>query len=421
MRYSRRMFAQRHVVVLALLSCRALAQELSGDAQWNVAEPPGPSSQTALDVREGTWMNLDLAPDGKTIVFDLLGDLYTLPIEGGEAKRIASGNAWQMQPRFSPDGRHIAFTSDANGGDNLWIMDADGANARAVSKETFRLVNSPAWAPDGEWLAVRKHFTQRRSLGAGEIWLYHRSGGEGVALTARKNEQKDLGEPAFSPDGRYLYWSYDATPGDTFQYSKDPNPGIYAIDRLDRETQEVRTIASGPGGACRPTPSHDGKRLAFVRRVRYASTLFVQDLASGEATPLRFALERDLQETWGIHRVYPPFAWTPDDRALVPWGRGKLWRLEVAGELERARRIQAARGSSDGSSLLVPGDPFEAARSEIPFHVADERRAQPALRFPVAVAPDTFHVKALCDVAVSPRGDAVAYSALGHVWVRPLP
>jgi len=383
--------------LVALSSPCLLAQDLSGDSAWKVEEPPGPSLSAAIDVREGTWMNLDLSPDGRELVFDLLGDLYTLPIEGGLAVRIAAGNAWQMQPRFSPDGKQIAFTSDANGGDNLWIVDRDGKNPRAVTKETFRLVNSPAWTADGEWLAVRKHFTQRRSLGAGEIWLYHKSGGEGLALTTRANEQKDLGEPVFSPDDRFLYYSLDATAGSTFEYSKDPNPGIYAIERLDRTTGEIRRIASGPGGACRPTPSHDGTRLAFVRRVRYQSTLFVQDLASGEALPVHGDLERDLQETWAIHGVYPSFAWTPDDRELVFWARGRLWRCS--------------------------SDPKNAAKSarEIPFQVADERRVTPALRSPIEVAPQKLGVRALRDVAVSPTGERVAYQALGRIWVRALP
>ena len=395
----------------ALLAPLASSQELSGDAKWDVNAPPGTSLTAPIDVREGTWMNLDVSPDGREIVFDLLGDIYVLPIEGGEAKSIASGVAWQMQPKYSPDGAKIAFTSDANGGDNLWVMDKDGANAHAITKETFRLVNSPAWAPEGAWLAVRKHFTQRRSLGAGEIWLYHKSGGDGVALTTKKNDQKDLGEPAFSPDGRYLYYSYDATGGDTFAYSKDPNPGIYAIDQLNRETGEVRTVASGPGGACRPTPSHDGKRLAFVRRVRYHSVLFVQDLASGEALPVFANLERDMQETWAIHGVYPTFAWTPDDEEIVFWARGKLSRIHV----ETARKaLETLRRTGDP----MPQGPF---LREIPFHVADERRVQPAVRFPVEVAPEKFHVKALCDVAVAPKSDRVAYNALGHIWTRPLP
>jgi imidazolonepropionase-like amidohydrolase/Tol biopolymer transport system component len=371
--------------------------------RWDVNAPGGPSRETPIDVRAGTWMNVDVSPDGRELVFDLLGDLYVLPIEGGEAKRVASGIAWQMQPRWSPDGKRIAFTSDAGGGDNLWVMDEDGANARAVSKETFRLVSSPAWSPDGEWLVGRKHFTGRRSLGAGEIWLWHvASGGDGLALTTKPNDQKDVGEPCFSPDGRFVYWSYDSSPGDTFAYNKDPNGQIYAIDRLERETGEVTNVVSGPGGACRPTPSPDGKQLAFVRRVRYRTCLFVQDLASGAARALWDGLERDMQETWAIHGVYPGIAWTPDGKELVLWARGKLWRVDAATGAEASKSAR-----------------------EIPFHVADARTTFEALRFPVEVAPadqnGEFDVKLLRGVRVSPDGTRVVYQALGQLYERALP
>src|SRR5689334_1808267 len=263
----------------------------------------------------------------------------------------------------------------------------------AVTKETFRLLNSPCWSPDGQWLAARKHFSSRRSIGAGEIWLYHRSGGEGLQLTTKVSEQKDLGEPAFSPDGRYVYFSYDSTPGASFEYSKDSNGQIYAIDRLDRTTGERTNVVGGPGGACRPVPAHDGKRLAFVRRVRFKTELFVMDLASGEAHAVYDALERDMQETWAIHGVYPAFAWTPKDDALVFYAQGKLRRLDLATKETR----------------------------EIPFHVKDERAITQAVRFPVEVAPDKFPVKALRNVVVSPKGDRVVYQALGAIHVRALP
>lgn len=168
---------------------------------WQVNAPAkAPLEQVKIDVTEGTWMNVSVSPDGKQIVFDLLGDIYQMPIEGGEAKPLAQGIAWQMQPVYSPDGKYIAFTSDEDGGDNIWVMNADGTDPRPVTKETFRLLNSPAWSPDSQYLIGRKHFTGSRSLGAGEVWLYHVAGGTGVKLTERPNEQKDLGEPAYSPE-----------------------------------------------------------------------------------------------------------------------------------------------------------------------------------------------------------------------------
>lgn len=362
--------------------------------KWDVNAAPGPTSDVPIDVTEGTWLNVDLSPDGRTIVFDLLGDLYTLPSAGGEATALTHDVAWQMQPRFSPDGKRLAFTSDQGGGDNVWVMDVDGKNAKQVTNESFRLLNDPCWSPDGEYVAAHKHFSSHRSLGAGEIWMYHvATGGDGLQLTTRRNEQKDLGEPAFSPDGRYVYFSHDATPGDSFEYNKDSNTQIYAIDRLDRTTGERISLVTGPGGACRPTPSHDGKKLAFVRRVRFRTTLFVMDLASGRADVVYPELERDMQETWAIHGVYPHMAWTPDDSAIVLYAHGKIRRLDLATK----------------------------TAAEIPFHVRTTRKVQEAVRFPVAVAPDRFDVKALRDVRVSPSGDLAAYVALGHVWLTPLP
>lgn len=361
--------------------------------KWDVQNPPGPSRDIPIDVTRGTWMSLDVSPDGQTIVFDLLGDIYVMPVAGGEARAIASGVAWDMQPKWSPDGRHIAFTSDRAGGDNIWIMEADGSNPTQVSKESFRLLNQPEWSPDGQFIVARKHFTSSRSLGAGELWIYHRSGGNGVQMTERRTQQKDTGEPAFSPDGRYVYFSDDATPGATFEYSKDVNDQIYIIRRLDRETGEIDPYITGPGGSIRPTPSPDGKSIAFIRRVRYQSTLYVMDIESGRETPVFSGLDRDLQETWAIHGVYPAISWTPDNRSIVFWADGRIQRVEVA----------------------------TRAVADIPFHVADTRRVQDTVRFPVEAAPDTFDVRMIRWARPSPDGTKVVFEALGNLWIRDLP
>ncbi|MEO8197757.1 MAG: amidohydrolase family protein [Thermoanaerobaculia bacterium] len=375
--------------------------------KWDVNNPPGPHHDVAIDTDEGTWMTVDISPDGKEIVFDLLGDIYTLPAAGGDAKAISSGVAWDMQPRFSPDGQWIAFTSDRAGGDNIWIMKRDGSEPKQVSKESFRLVNSPAWSPDGEWIAGHKHFTAERSLGSGEIWLWHRSGGDGLQMTEKPNDQKDVGEPAFSPDGRYIYFSQDTTSGKTFAYNKDSNDQIYVIRRLDRETGKILDFVDGPGGAIRPTPSPDGKRLAYVRRVRFQSVLFVQDLASGIERPVYEHLDRDMQETWAIHGVYPAMGWTKDSNALYFWAGGKIHRLGVPATLEPGRQTPD----------LVAATPDQI----VPFHVRDKRQVTEALRFPVDVAPEMFPLKMIRFAQASPDGKQVAFQAIGEIWVKDLP
>jgi len=361
-------------------------------ASWSVNAPQGEFIDASINVTSGTWMNIDVSPDGKTIIFDLIGDIYSMPISGGEAKPLMTDIAWQMQPTFSPDGKYIAFTSDENGGDNLWIMKADGTEKTAVTNETFRLLNSPAWSPDGNYLIGRKHFTGSRSLGAGEVWLYHKTGGSGAMLTKRPNQQKDLGEPAYSPDGKYVYFSQDATPGKTFHYSKDSIKGIYKIKRLELETGEIKTIISGKGGAIRPTPSADGKYLAFVSRDDFSSNLYLYNLESGEQTLIYEGLERDMQETWAIHGVYPTIAWTPDDKEIVFWAGGKIHKLDVKSK----------------------------KTSEIPFAVNTTKKIQKALRFQQDINQDKFDVKMLRDVEVSPDGKKAVFEAMGHIYVRNL-
>ncbi|MCC9599111.1 amidohydrolase family protein [Stieleria sp. JC731] len=373
---------------------------------WDIESPPGKASSQPIDVTEGTWMNLDVSPDGKTIVFDLLGDIYSMPVEGEEPrepKKLTSGICWDMQPRFSPDGQWIAFTSDRTGkneraGDNIWIMRADGSDARQVTNETFRLLNGPAWSPDGDYIIARKHFTSRRSLGSGEIWMYHRaaksaSAMSGVQLTTKPNEQKDVNEPIYSPDGKYVYYSQDTTPGSNFEYDKDSHGQIYTIKRLNLEDGDTEAFVTGPGGACRPTPSHDGKSLAFVRRVGAKTALHVLDLQSGAVRMVYDELERDMQEAWAIHGVYPCFAWMPDDQSIIAWAKGQIRRIDI----------------QSGEATVIP------------FHIVDEREIRDAVRFAVDVAPDTFPVKMLRWVNQSPDGKHVAYQALGKIWLKELP
>ena len=165
-------FSGRTIIILFLLQFLAVgtfAQSQLQRPSWNVENTRRDPSPVKIHVKEGTWMNLDISPDGSRIVFDLIGDIYSIPASGGIGTPLTSDLAWQMQPSFSPDGNYIVYTSDEGGGENIWIMDLDGGNKRAVSSETFRMVNSPAWSLDGKSIAVRKHFTGTRSLGAGEI------------------------------------------------------------------------------------------------------------------------------------------------------------------------------------------------------------------------------------------------------------
>lgn len=412
------------VVLMALPSVRGTACQEAVDPNNDKAAPAAEESVTAddwdvenleesfqqsIDVTEGTWITVDVSPDGQDVVFDLLGDLYMMPIGGADGsddqfpQKLTSGVSWDMQPTFSPDGRSIAFCSDRKGeskksGWNIWIIDRSTGATRQVTNETFRLLHSPAWSPDGQYIVARKHFTSRRSLGAGEIWMYHAGESNqkamaGVQLTKRPDDQKDVNEPVYSPDGRYVFYSQDVSPGDTFQYDKDSNKQIYVVKRLDLVKSETETLISGPGGACRPVPSPDGKQIAFVRRIGEKTGLHVFDTQSGAVRMVYDQLERDMQEAWAVHGVYPGYSWMPDGKSIVVWARGKIRRIRVS----------------------------DAVETVIPFHIMDQRTMARSLRFPVDVAPEQFDVRMLRWVSTSPDESMVMYQALGKIYVRDLP
>lgn len=280
----------RHITAALLTGAACIAAPLAAQEpdtkpeKWDIEAPKGATiRQVPIATDQGTWMDVDVSPDGRSLAFSLLGDIYTMPITGGTPTRIAEGMAWEVHPRFSPDGSRIAFTSDRGGGDNIWVMNTDGSDKRQITKEDFRLLNQPSWSPDGQFIAAKKHFTTERSLGTGEIWLYHVSGGGGVQVIERANEalQKELGEPIFAPDGSAIYFTRNTTPGNIFEYAQDSNAGIFAIERHDLATGTTMTAVGGYGGAVRPTPSPDGKEIAFVRRDKDQSQLWVKDLAAG--------------------------------------------------------------------------------------------------------------------------------------------
>jgi imidazolonepropionase-like amidohydrolase/Tol biopolymer transport system component len=272
-------------------------------------------------------------------------------------------------------------------------MKRDGSDARQVTKEDFRLLNNAVWTPDGNYLVARKHFTSRRSLGAGEMWLYHISGGTGLQLTKRKNDQQDVNEPCISPDGKFLYYSEDMYPGGSFQYNKDPSGQIYVIQRYDMASGETVVMTGGPGGAVRPQLSHDGKRMAFIRRVREQTVLFIHDLQTGIETPIFDGLNKDQQEAWAIFGTYPAFSWTPDDQAIVIWAKGKIKKISV-------------------TSLAV---------EDIPFKVNNNIKIADALRFKNKAFDDLTTSKAIRNAVTSPDGKTLVFNAMGYLWKKTLP
>ena len=381
-----------------------LDQNHPSDTQWDISQPnySVKPKQVELELTEGTWMNVDVTPDGEFVLFDLLGDIYRIPIEGGQPQEITSGHAWDMQPQVSSDGRYLSFTSDRSGADNIWIKDLLNLDepAQQITFEKFRLLNNASWHPTRNFLVAKKHFTTSRSLGTGEIWMYHgfldarlnreKVSGSVVVERPAKTYQKELGEPVFAPDGESIFYTQNATPGNTFIYHEDSNAEVMVIKNFDLKTRKTEVVAGGPGGAVRPTPSPDGRKLAYVKRVRSQSRLFVQDLESQLETMLVDDLDSDMQETWGVQGIYPNMDWTPDNGSIVYWSAGKIWRVDIETKEKR----------------------------EIPFVLKTTRTAYPSPRFPVSVGPDQYQTKMVRFASRSSKNEAIVFESLGRLYIK---
>ena len=363
----------------------ARAQEQPADAPDSLATeslPLEPTREVRFSTEEGSWMSVDVSPDGGTVVFDLLGDLYTLPVEGGTATPLLVGPAFESQPRFSPDGTEIVFVSDRSGGQNLWVLSVDGSDTTQITRGNDNLYTSPAWSPDGDYLVASRTFSPLG--GAAKPWLFHRDGGSGIALIDEPEQLKAIG-PAFDPTGRYLYlaqgtrdWTYDAA------FPK------YQLIRYDRETGRQATVTGRYGSGFRPAVSPDGSTLVYGSRHEDATGLRVRDLATGNERWLVYPVQRDDMESRATLDLLPGYAFTPDGEALIASYGGRLWRVPM-----------------DGS------DP-----AAIPFTADVVVHAGPRLDFdyPVEDTP-TFLVRQIRDVALSPDGSEVAFTALGGLYV----
>jgi Tol biopolymer transport system component/imidazolonepropionase-like amidohydrolase len=358
------------------------------DVAADINKPRADARRLSFDATTSTWSSVDISPDGRTLVFDLLGDIYTLPIAGGVATAISTGPAFDSHPRYSPDGRTIAFTSDRGGIDNVWLMDADGKNLRPVTAEKDSYVRGAAWTPDGNYLIARKQDGKRASLQPVELWIYHREGGGGIKLTS-SDDFNTAGGAVVSRDGRFVYFSARAR---KFNYTPDLSDGLWQILRFDRSNSETRSITSGFGGAARPAISPDGKTLVYVSRRDDDSVLIARNLESGAERILARPVTHDDQEGFAQMDVWPNYAFTPDGNALVYSNHGKLTYTELA----------------------------SGATREIPFTAHVEQFVAQRVAWQEKVEQGAVKARILRWPTQSPNAQFLAFEAFGRIWLQAL-
>jgi len=350
--------------------------------------PLTPTRTVEFTTDEGTWISLDVSPDGQTLIFELLGDLYTMPVSGGEAKKITSGLAFNSQPRYSPDGKLITFVSDRSGAENVWIANVDGSNPKQLSHDEQVEFTSPVFSPDGQFvLASRESQFPWENY---DIWMYHIKGGAGVQVTkgkpkpdAPRRDWTYAVGPSLSRDGRYLY--YAARKNGLAYNAQFP---LSQIVRHNRITGEDDTVTNAPESAFRPEISPDGTKLVYGTRYETETGLRIRDLATGDERWLKYPIQRDDQESLYTRDFLPNYAFTPDSKdVILTWG-GKIHRISIA-----------------------TGDVHD-----IPFSAKISRQLGPQLNFPTRVDEGPIAARIVQSPVQSPDGKRIAFSALTHIY-----
>ncbi len=356
-----------------------------------------------FDTDEVTWMSLDVSPDGRTIVFELLGDLYTMPVGGGAATRIMGGLSFESQPTYSPDGSTIAFLSDRTGVENLWIADANGGNPRAVTRDRTtgdrpQIMASPAWTPDGEYIVVSR---SRPPQGTFTLFMYHRDGSSGIEIAQPPADAAGRGGrgggggqinqmgAVVSADGRFVYYAQRTG---TFTYNAQFP--LWQVYRYDRDTADITQVTNAPGSAMRPAVSPDGRFLVYGTRHKTETGLRVRDLETGAERWLAYPVTRDDQESRASRDTLPRYTFMPDGRSLlVPVG-GKLHRID-----------------------------FETgAATPIPFTAHVQAEIAPRVYTPVRVDDGpTVRARLIRWPVVSPDGSQVVFNAMNRLYAMDLP
>lgn len=336
-----------------------------------------------IKTNEGTWMSLDVSPDGKTIAFDFMGDIFTMPVTGGKPTPFTSGMAFDSHPKFSPDGTKLLFISDRSGGENIWWFSLDKKDSLQITKANIDHYQSAEWTPDGNYI-IGSRGTRNFKL-----WMFHKDGGSGAQLITKPDNLKTV-EPAFGADGRYLWYSHR-----TSAWNYNAQLPQYQLGVYDRETGETETKTARYGSAFAPTLSPDGKWLVYGTRHNDQTGLIIRDLKTGDEKWLAYPVQRDEQESIAPLGVLPAMSFTPDSKNLIASYGGKFYSIPVNG----------------GNAV------------NIPFEIETEFLMGPSVAdFKYPIKDDkNMVVTQIRDAVVSPDGKQVAFTALNRLYTMDLP
>lgn len=379
---------RKHLSLLALLaisfsSSEITAQDASAEADSSKTKkatkelPLEPEREFSLTTTEATWLSLDVSPDGQELVFDILGDLYRMSINGGKATAISNGMPYDVHPRYSPDGKSLVFISDQSGADNVWILDLESEERRQLTKDKNQNYFSADWSQDGEYIVAAKG---RRNI---KLHLYHQKGGSGAQLIKKPEGLKSI-DPAFNADGTEIYFSLRKG---AWEYNAQLPQ--YQIGIYDMADGEVKKFTSRYGSAFTPTPSPDGKWLVYGSRYEDETGLVLHNLKNGDEKWLAYPVQRDEQESIAPLGVLPGMSFDPKSENLYASYGGKIYRINLA----------------SGQATEVP---FEA-------NLNLELGPQLDFKFPIKDDEEVF-ASQIRNALPSPNGEFLLFTALNRLY-----
>lgn len=319
-----------------------------------------PTRTISFTTDEGSYMSIDVSPDGKILVFTLLGDLYTVPSSGGTATQITDGVALNMNPRWTADGNNIIYASDANGNfsSHIWSLVNKTSWELAEGEDNLLSRSYEQMSPDGHWRAYTKD-----SCGTKALLVVNVSNGKEKMLVKSLLQKPYSYSPpetnyCFSPDSKNIYISYggkihklDVQFGTDHiipfiaHVKSDLGPLVYNTYRIPDSVQ-VRYTRS----ACR---SLDKKQLLFSA----LGKLYLMNLPHGKAK--RFNEQP-------LNQFQPVFSLDGEWIAYVTWSDlegGQLWKVDKQGRnIQKLTTVsgnyQRPAWSPDGKYIaVVKGEP----------------------------------------------------------------
>ena len=216
---------------------KQLTITIHGDFPW--AEPHWESLNTRIS-------GAALSPTGKRIVLEARGEIFTVPVENGNARNITnSSDAADRRPLWSPDGRQIAWFSDKDGAYALYVSDQEGASPRKISIGESKLAWEPVWSPDGKYIAFTDNAVVIRV----------------VELSSGKISTADVGGSNIERGGMSLSWSPDSK---WLAYSKTAPNNFKRITVWSLATGKATPISDAMADAGSPAWDRSGRHLYFL-------------------------------------------------------------------------------------------------------------------------------------------------------------